>query len=89
MRDIANAFPSVNHDGLGEMLDEGVGPRASVFLKSRHENSYMVIQTSAGDATILRPRCRGLQGDAAMAQEFSTMYDLLLENLLGKQKKYA
>ena len=84
MRDIANAFPSINHKSLGEMLDKLVQPRTASFLKSRHENSYMIIQTNAGDATILKPRSGGLQGDAAMAQEFSATYDSMLDKWLKK-----
>jgi hypothetical protein len=87
MRNIANAFPSVNHESLGEMLDSSVEPRTASFLKSRHEHSYMILQTNAGDATILKPKWGGLQGDAAMAQEFSATYDALMENWLRKKKK--
>ena len=85
MRDIACAFPSVNHKSLGEMLDKSAEPRTAVFLKSRRENSFMVIQTNAGDATILRLKCGGLQGDAAMAQEFSATYEPLLENWVARK----
>ena len=83
MRDIANVFPSVNHTRLGEMLDKSVEPRTAGFLTSRHANCYMIIQTYARDATILRPKCGGLQGDAAVAQEFTAKYDPLLVNWLS------
>lgn len=67
------------------MLDNSVEPRTASFLKSRHANSYMIIQTNAGDAIILKPTSGGIRGDAAMAQEFSAAYDPLLENWLEKK----
>ena len=42
----------------------------------------MIIQQKSGEATVVKPGCGGLQGDAAMAQEFSATYDPAIEKWL-------
>ena len=39
----------------------------------------MIIQQNPGDVTMIKPGCGGLQGDSAMAQQFSATYDPVLE----------
>ena len=37
MRDVANAFPSIKHKALREVLEAGTDERTAVLLRSRHE----------------------------------------------------
>ena len=59
MRDIANAFPSIAHNSLNDMLDKVTDPRSARFLQHRHRHSYMVIQQNSGECTIIKPGCGG------------------------------
>jgi hypothetical protein len=71
LRDVSNAFPSVEHGSLNRAVEE-VAPtqKEARILKHRHERSEMVIRTKSGEGVVLKPGTGGLQGDVFMPPLF-------------------
>ena len=75
MHDVANAFPSMGHSALKEMIDEICRPEDGPFMEARHKHSIVCIPTPQGERLYLKSGQGGLQGDAAMAGEFGQVYE--------------
>ena len=59
MRDVANAFPSMKHKALREVLEAGTDERTAVLLRSRHEQMEVKIATRGDGQVVIRPGCGG------------------------------
>jgi hypothetical protein len=79
MHDVANAFPSMSHEALNHMIENRCHLCDQEFIKTRHTNSSVCIETPTNERIYVNPRQGGLQGDGAMAPEFGQVYEEALE----------
>ena len=79
MRDVANAFPSMKHKALREMLEASTDGRTAALLRSRREQMEVKITTEGEGQVVIRPGCGGAQGDCIMPMEFRRAYMPRLE----------
>ncbi len=86
MHDVANAFPSMGHSALKEMIDETCRPEDGPFMEARHKHSIVCIPTPQGERLYLQTGQGGLQGDAAMAGEFGQKYEKELRGWAKNEK---
>ena len=70
MRDIANAFPSVDHATLDATIDQSADGKVATILKARHGTMQVRIRTSRDTELIIQPGCGGAQGDGVMPAVF-------------------
>ena len=86
MHDVANAFPSMKHKTLDDMIDKVSYLEDAPFLKARHKHSQVCIPTPQGERLYVTAMQGGLQGDSAVAQEFGQLYEKALENRAKNRK---
>jgi uncharacterized C2H2 Zn-finger protein len=86
MHDVANAFPSMGHKTLDEMLEKITHAEDTPFLKARHKHSQICIPTPQGERLYVTAGQGGLQGDSAMAPEFGQCYEEALEQWSKNEK---
>ena len=75
-RDIANAFPSVSHEAMNMAIDRTNGTREAAFLKYRHMDMHVRIDTLTTGSLVICPRVGGAQGDKVMPRVFRRTYGL-------------
>jgi hypothetical protein len=87
MHDGANAFPSMGHPTLKDMIDTTCKIEDGPFIEARHKHSIVCIPTPQGERIYLEPAQGGLQGDAAMASEFGQAYEESLDGWAKNHKR--
>ena len=61
LRDIANAFPSVDQDELGRTIMVATDAWTGCQLKARHELMHVMVRTRQGDGLVFAPRTGGVR----------------------------
>ena len=75
LHDVANAFPSPEHEDLHAMVDTCAREGDEGLLKVRCSDTVVVIGGHGGQEIAVKPGCGGMQGDTSMPPMFSATYD--------------
>ena len=85
LRDISNAFPSVTHESMNEMLSRCTDSFTRQQIKARHEQLEVRIHNKAGEGLIIHPGSGGAQGDKIMPVQFRKIYEAKVERWVDKR----
>ena len=87
LRDISNAFPSLSHDCMRQVLEAHNDEWTAAQLRARHEQLEFRITTKQGESIILKNGCGGAQGDKVMPVQFRRVYEGLLEEWVDTKEQ--
>ena len=86
LRDIANAFPSMDQDEMDAAISVLTDEKTAAFLAARHGTMHVRIDTVTDGSIVVEPRTGGAQGDGVMPGVFRRTYEPMLDEWMQQKE---